>query len=718
MVKDPLTGRLVDSRYEIVDLVARGGMATVYRAYDRRLDRVVGLKLMHAHLADSPDFVARFRREARAAARLSNPGVVAVYDQGSLEGVAYLIMEYVEGPNLRDLMAAGPLSVREALGLTAQILRPLGAAHRAGLVHRDIKPENVLLPADGSVAKVADFGLARAVTEVTQTTTGNVLGTVAYLAPELITAGSSSPCADVFSVGVIIYELLTGEQPFIADSPIQIAFRNVHEDIPPPSALAPDLPADVDELVSAMTRRDPKQRPQHADEALALLRKTAASLSEDQLLIKRGGGAGSVRTQDVLAANAEAARTAMGAQSPEEIGNPDKPDADDAHSIHSAVGAVGAVSADNPDSTHNADGTDNADNRDSETTPGAGLRTVSLPIGSIGPGAQEIGDGHTQHLAREELLHADDQVTAAVPRKGIRRVRRRAVLGGAAAVLLGGGGCYAWYVLKGPGRSVPGPEIVGKTSEEAQRAVEDAGLTWAAPTRDFSDTVPDGSVISCEPSPGDSARLNQEVTAVVSRGVEQKKVPDVVGKTQEDATKAITDAGLTLGAITQEYSSSVASGQVVSSDPAAGTSVAHSSAVAIVVSRGRQTATVPDVTGMNVDQARTTLEAAGLKLGTQTQAFSDSAALGTVVSSNPAAGANGVYNGDSVAVTVSKGPENVTVPDVNGKSEEEAKKALEDLGLKAEINKRLGGPFGTARSTDPAAGTSVKAGSSVKINIF
>ena len=718
MVKDPLTGRLVDSRYEIVDLVARGGMATVYRAYDRRLDRVVGLKLMHAHLADSPDFVARFRREARAAARLSNPGVVAVYDQGSLEGVAYLIMEYVEGPNLRDLMAAGPLSVREALGLTAQILRPLGAAHRAGLVHRDIKPENVLLPADGSVAKVADFGLARAVTEVTQTTTGNVLGTVAYLAPELITAGSSSPCADVFSVGVIIYELLTGEQPFIADSPIQIAFRNVHEDIPPPSALAPDLPADVDELVSAMTRRDPKQRPQHADEALALLRKTAASLSEDQLLIKRGGGAGSVRTQDVLAANAEAARTAMGAQSPEEIGNPDKPDADDAHSIHSAVGAVGAVSADNPDSTHNADGTDNADNRDSETTPGAGLRTVSLPIGSIGPGAQEIGDGHTQHLAREELLHADDQVTAAVPRKGIRRVRRRAVLGGAAAVLLGGGGCYAWYVLKGPGRSVPVPEIVGKTSEEAQRAVEDAGLTWAAPTRDFSDTVPDGSVISCEPSPGDSARLNQEVTAVVSRGVEQKKVPDVVGKTQEDATKAITDAGLTLGAITQEYSSSVASGQVVSSDPAAGTSVAHSSAVAIVISRGRQTATVPNVTGMNIDQAKTTLEAAGLKLGTQTQAFSDSAASGTIISSNPAAGANGVYNGDSIAVTVSKGPENVTVPDVNGKSEEEARKALEDLGLKAEVNKRLGGPFGTARSTDPAAGTSVKAGSSVKINIF
>ena len=680
MVKDPLTGRLVDSRYEIVDLVARGGMATVYRAFDRRLDRVVGLKLMHAHLADSPDFVARFRREARAAARLSNPGVVAVYDQGSLDGIAYLVMEYVEGPTLRDLMAAGPLSVREALGLTAQILRPLGAAHRAGLVHRDIKPENVLLPADGSVAKVADFGLARAVTEVTQTTTGNVLGTVAYLAPELITSGTSSPRADVFSVGVIVYELLTGEQPFAADTPIQIAFRNVHEDIARPSSLVPDLPAEVDELVSAMTQRDPELRPRNADEALALLRKTAAALTEAELLVKRGGGPGSVRTQEVLAANAEAARAAMGAHSPEE------PAA-----------------------------------KSSESTPGAGLRTVSLPIGSIGPNAEETSDGRTQHMAREDLLRGDDQATTAVPRKGLRRIRRRTVIvGAAAAALVGGsaGGWYAWYVLKGPGRSVPVPEIVGQSAEDAQQAVEDAGLTWGTPSRDFSDTIPEGSVISCRPGPGDGARLKQAVTAVVSRGVEQKKVPDVAGKTQDEATKAITDAGLTVGSITQEYSGTVESGKVVSTDPKAGTSINHSSAVAISVSRGRQTATVPDVTGMTVDQARTTLEAAGLKLGTQTQAFSDTVASGQIISTSPAAGASGVYNGDTVAVTVSKGPENVTVPDVNGKSEEEAKKALEDLGLKVEVNKRLGGPFGTVRSTDPAAGTSVKAGSTVKINIF
>ena len=280
------------------------------------------------------------------------------------------------------------------------------------------------------------------------------------------------------------------------------------------------------------------------------------------------------------------------------------------------------------------------------------------------------------------------------------------------------GGWYAWYVLKGPGRSVPVPEIIGQSAEDAQKAVEDAGLTWGTPSRDFSDTIPEGSVISCRPGPGDGARLKQAVTAVVSRGVEQKKVPDVAGKTQDEATKAITDAGLTVGPITQEYSGTVESGRVVSTDPKAGTSINHSSAVAIAVSRGRQSATVPDVTGMTVDQAKTTLEAAGLKLGTQTQAFSDTVASGQIISTSPAAGASGVYNGDTVAVTVSKGPENVTVPDVNGKSEEEAKKALEDLGLKVEVNKRLGAPFGTVRSTEPAAGTSVKTGSTVKINIF
>ena len=649
-------------------------MATVYRAHDRRLDRTVALKLMHVHLADSPDFVSRFRREARAAARLSNPGVVAVYDQGSLDGVAYLVMEYVEGPTLRDLIAAGPLSVKEALGLVAQLLRPLGAAHRAGLVHRDIKPENVLLPSDGSVAKVADFGLARAVTEVTQTTTGNVLGTVAYLAPELITSGDSTSRADVFSAGVVLYELLTGQQPFTADSPIQIAFRNVHEDVPLPSKLVPEMPADVDELVATMTRREPQERPADADEALALLRNVVDELTDSELSVRRGGGTGSIRTQQVMTANAQAARSA--------IDNDPQESEDEALS---------------EDSTH------------------AGMRTVSLPIGSIGPDAK----GRTRALSRKAVA-ADAQRTTAVPTRGRGPgdlKRRTAIIVGLLAVAGTGAGA-TWYLTVGPGRRVPVPNIVGMSEDQAQLALEKQGLDWGTPTRAYSDTVPAGSVVSCQPKVGQKVGLGQAVTAVISRGVETKTVPDVVGKTKDQASAVIKGAGLTLGDVTEQYSANVDSGKVISSDPKAGKVIEHTAKISIVVSKGKEPATIPDVTGLSEDEAKKVLEDAGLKKGKVSKGYSDSVAKGNVISSSPIAGASGYYKGDSVDLTISKGPEKVTIPDVTGKSQDEAKKILEEAGLKVEVNKRLGGPFGTVRSTDPAPGSSVKPDSKVTINIF
>ena len=667
MVTDPLLGRLVDSRYEIVDRVARGGMATVYVARDRRLDRRVALKVMHPHLADSPAFVARFRREARAAARLSNPGVVAVYDQGSIDGVAYLVMELVEGPNLRDLIAAGPLSVKEALGLTAQVLRPLGAAHRAGLVHRDIKPENVLLPDDGSVAKVADFGLARAVTEVAQTTTGNVMGTAAYLAPELITSGDSAPRADVFSVGVILYELLTGEQPFNADSPVQIAFRNVHEDVPAPSSLVPSLPAEVDGLVADMTRREADERLEDADAALARLREVVAGLSPSELSARRGGATESVRTLEVLAANAEAARQAVRADAPG----------------------------------------DGEEANQGQTSPG--VRTVSLPIGSIGP------DTRTRALDRQAL--GDDQKTTVIQSARTVLARRRTLVGAGVLVVLGGVAAGVWYRLGGPGRRVAVPEIVGRTQEEAQSAITRAGLVWGTPTRAYSDTVVSGSVISCKPPTGTAIPVGQAVTAVISRGVEQKTVPDVVGRTEQEARTAITGAGLTVGAVTNDYSPTVESGRVISSDPKAGQSINHSSAVALVVSKGRRPATVPDVRGMTVADATAALRKAGLVVGTTTEDYSDSVESGKVISSNPAAGASGSFYGDSVSIVVSKGSEMVTVPDVSSMKQDEAVAALEAAGLVVKIEHVFGIPFISSLSTDPAAGTSVRRGSTVTLRV-
>ncbi len=649
-------------------------MATVYRAHDRRLDRRVALKLMHPHLADSPDFVSRFRREARAAARLSNPGVVAVYDQGSLDGVAYLVMEYVEGPNLRDLIAQGPLSVKEALGLVSQLLRPLGAAHRAGLVHRDIKPENVLLPSDGSEAKVADFGLARAVTEVAQTTTGNVLGTVAYLAPELITSGTSSSRADVFSAGIVLYELLTGVQPFSADSPIQIAFRNVHEDVPLPSALVPDMPADVDELVATMTRRNPEERPEDADAALALLRDVHDELTVSELAVRRGGGTTSMR-------DLEAMKTGLEAEAP----------------------AVRAASAPSPQEWE-----------DSQDSPHVGMRTVSLPIGSIGPQS-----GRSARRAQRSALAADARQTDRLAtRPSSSRLTRRALLGGGvlALALAGGGGAAAWYFVAGPGRKVTVPAIVGKSQEDAQAEVEALGLVWASPSRAYSDTVSAGAVISCEPAPGQQVPQGQAVAAVVSRGVETMAVPNVVGKTEAEARKAIQGAGLTVGSVTKEYSADVASGKVISTNPAAKKVVNHSTPVDIVVSQGKQPTTVPDVTGMSQDEATTALENAGLKRGTVKKDYSDTVPKDAVISSSPKAGESAYY-GDAVSITISRGPENVEVPDVTGMSEEEAVSALEDAGLKARVEYSLGGLFDKVRSTEPAAGTRVKTGSTVTVTV-
>ena len=262
-VSDPLVGQLLDGRYHVGPRLARGGMATVYEAHDNRLDRTIALKVMHPSLADDEEFVSRFIREAHSAARLSHPNVVAVYDQGADQGHVFLAMELVRGRTLRDLIReSGHLSPRQALEVLEPMLAALGAAHQAGLIHRDVKPENVLLSDDDRV-KVADFGLARAVTGATSHTTasGVLMGTVAYLSPEQVTRGVADPRSDVYAAGILLYEMLTGSKPYDGETAIQVAYRHVHDDVPPPSALVPGLPAELDQLVARATSRDPDGRP-------------------------------------------------------------------------------------------------------------------------------------------------------------------------------------------------------------------------------------------------------------------------------------------------------------------------------------------------------------------------------------------------------------------------------------------------------------------------
>src|SRR3954451_10788587 len=271
-VVDPLVGQVLDGRYAVRSRIARGGMATVYLAVDQRLDRQVALKVMHANLADDEEFLQRFIREARSAARLAHPGVVHVYDQGQHDGVAFLAMEYVPGRTLRDLMRErGTLSPREALDVMEPVLDALGAAHAAGLVHRDVKPENVLLADDGRL-KVADFGLARAVNSATTSQTGLLLGTVAYLAPEQVERGLANARSDVYAAGVLLFEMLTGAKPFEGETAVQIAFQHVTSEVPAPSSRAAGVPRAMDELVAEAAARDPQQRPAAAGELLILVR--------------------------------------------------------------------------------------------------------------------------------------------------------------------------------------------------------------------------------------------------------------------------------------------------------------------------------------------------------------------------------------------------------------------------------------------------------------
>ena len=265
---------MLDGRYLIGSRIARGGMATVYEATDLRLDRTVAVKVMHPGLGDDDEFAARFVAEARAAAKLSHPNVVAVFDQGNDDGTVFLAMELIPGHTLRDTIGKeAPLSTARTLALLEPVVSALASAHRAGLIHRDVKPENVLISDDGRI-KVADFGLAKAMSATTQhTATGVLIGTVSYVAPELVVEGRSDARADVYAVGVILYEILTGKKPHEGETPIQVAYKHVHEDVPPPSRRVPGIPDYVDALVARATARDREQRPADAGVLLHHLRR-------------------------------------------------------------------------------------------------------------------------------------------------------------------------------------------------------------------------------------------------------------------------------------------------------------------------------------------------------------------------------------------------------------------------------------------------------------
>ncbi|MFP1623910.1 Stk1 family PASTA domain-containing Ser/Thr kinase [Streptomyces sp. 5K101] len=636
-LSDPLVGHVLDGRYRVDARIAVGGMATVYRAVDTRLDRVLALKVMHPDLATDATFVERFIREAKSVARLAHPNVVGVFDQGAEGAYVYLAMEYVAGCTLRDVLRErGALQPRAALDILEPVLAALGAAHRAGFVHRDMKPENVLIGDDGRV-KVADFGLVRAVGSVTNTS-GTVLGTVSYLAPEQIEYGTADTRADVYACGVVLYEMLTGGKPHSGDTPAQVLYQHLNEDVPAPSARVPGLAAELDELVASATARNPDIRPHDAVTLLAQARQARAALRDEQL--------DAVPPQ---ASSADAPAATASDDAPTDV-------------------IVRALPREEPAVHHTA-------------------RLTVPPPSARGPERPGPARGS---LARRGVLSL---ILAVV-----------AVLGTGAGV---------WYINSGQFTRVPA--LIGKTEQDARRQLDRAGLEAGAVRHDFSETVPRGSVINSDPAAGERIRGNGSVTLIVSRGPKIVKVPAVVGRPLAEAERELREVGLAPGVVTREFDDSVPQGSVISTDPEPGSSRSPDTAVSLVVSKGAPI-DVPDVTGDSVADATAELEEAGLKVKVAAKRINSPHEAGAVARQSAPEGTR-LAAGDTIMLTVSKGPRMIEVPDVVGDSVDDATADLEAAGFVVEVQKNF--PFlgETVESQSVAGGDEAPEGSTITIKI-
>jgi serine/threonine-protein kinase len=579
--------RVLGNRYEVGDLLGRGGMAEVHLGRDTRLGRTVAIKLLRVDLARDPTFQARFRREAQSAASLNHPAIVAVYDtgeeqivdaHGGVVALPYIVMEYVEGKTLRDLLVDGnPIDIGYALDITAGVLSALEYSHRAGIVHRDIKPGNVMIGPDHEI-KVMDFGIARAMADATATMTQTqaVIGTAQYLSPEQARGETVDSRSDLYSAGCLLFELITGRPPFVAESPVAVAYQHVREEPRAPSTYNHQIPDSVDRVVLHSLAKDREHRYQSAAE---------------------------------FRADVEAARQGR---------------------------RVSAVAA-------------NASNAATEYLPSSspGTQVMAGEYGSMLPGGPP----------EEDLDYGYDD------RRDNRKKRSPAwgyVLLAGAVVLVFGLIFFGVSQLIGgsEGQKVTVPNVQGMPQEQAETALDDLGLVPAT-TQTPSKTVEKGRVISQDPGSGVLVAQNSTVDLVVSSGPDTVVIPDLSGKTENEATNALTDLGLTVGRITEQSDPSVAKDVVIKTNPVSGTNVDKGSSVDLYISNGQ--VEVPDVVGLSLQEATQRLADMGLEIATNFESSSEP--VNTVIDQDYRNAR--VDQGSTVTVTVSEGLDPTPDPPVS-----------------------------------------------------
>ena len=616
-----MVGQMLDGRYRVDARIATGGMATVYRALDTRLDRVLAVKVMHPSLAADRSFVQRFILEAKSVAGLAHPNVVGVYDQGTDGPHVFLAMEYVPGCTLRDVLNdRGALQPRAALDILEPVLAALGAAHRAGFVHRDMKPENVLIGDDGRV-KVADFGLVRAVNTHTTASTGTVLGSVSYLAPEQIERGAVDPRVDVYACGVMLYEMLTGAKPHAGEHAAHVLYQHLHEDVEPPSAVVPGLPEQLDDLVATAAARNREARPADAVELLSAVRAARGELTDADLdaVPPQAVAEERIGSED---------RTAVVMPAP--AGTPGQERLNVTSVLQTpAAGPVDTTAAP-PSGPPAAPG---APAQPGRAKPRIGLLALlaAVLVLGVGTGVWYINSGQftkvpfvlgkTEAEARSMLSGEDldtdvkedfsDTVKAGLVLRtdpeGGSRIRQ--------------GDSVTLVLSKGP-EMVEIPELYAVPLDEAKDKLREAGLKPGVTQEAFSEELPAGRVISTKPADGEKIKAGRAVEMVVSRGA-PIEVPDVVGDDQSDAAEELREEGLTVEVAPETVYSEEDAGTVAETSPEPGAELGEGDKVTLTISKGPELLEVPDVVDMSVDDAEQALEDAGFSVDVNQIFFGD-----------------------------------------------------------------------------------------------
>ena len=593
-----LSGELIDGRYQLISQIAQGGMASIYSALDTRLDRKVAVKIMHPHLAQDEAFVNRFIREAKAAAALTHPNAVSVQDQGwNTNGVpaVFIVMEMVEGSTLREYLdESGKFGVAQTLQYLTAILGALAAAHKLGIIHRDIKPENILISNDGRI-KIADFGLAHgALIGSTLTAESSVvLGSVSYLSPEQVQRGISDARSDVYSTGILAYELLVGEKPFSGDSPIQIAYMHVNNRVPRVSQSRSDIPKELDDLIYAATSSNPDERPRDAAVFLSGIQDIARSIdpkrnqlsleldipmqkiSEKSSKMKKK----KLKPEPVREITEEKPKREMTAGTKRRTSKRVRRNRIIAATLAVALGIGSWYALIGPGSRIVV-----------PSVVGASIEEANAALAPLGLTSEVIEKRFDEDIASGKILESDpsggDKVDA--------------------------GGRVNLVVSKGQERYVI-PVLTGLTPSAALKVLTSQPLKSAGISEEFNTTIPKGLVISSNPPNGQKVKRDTPVSILVSKGIEEIALTTYVGQSADQAQNELTEAGFNVES-SFAYSETVAAGAVVSQTPAGVVSAPKGSTITLVVSKGSKFVFIPNVYSIETNKAMATLKDLGLKV--------------------------------------------------------------------------------------------------------